>query len=621
MSGRRTRLLAILIALAGAAFVIDASYPGYLYPDSVNQLGQAITGRFDDWHSPFMALIWRGLLWLAPGPTGPLLLDCALIWGSLATLAILLAPRTGPASLLLLGVPLLPGSFNYLGNIEVDVLLAGWLLAALPCIHVADREAGTAVGRRTARVLANALLLCGFLTRPNAVFCLIPLLLLANRRLGVRRMALASAAMLVAMPLVLSLQSRVLQATPLHPEDQIETYDLLALSFYEQQNLFPGTWTASQAHVITSSCYTPVQWDPASSGHCRFIVDGLKQQRLWGSARLTGAWVRAMVRHPLGTVTMLLPTFRLALFDPNSPSMFYRADNRWGWRVADDPPRPASALSRAYVDWPPARFIGRPVCFVLLSAASLLLLLRSGAVVGEAGRLALAVLCSGLVYLLSFFPIIVSAEYRYFYWCSFAAYGGGILVMLAILARRRGVDAGGQSSSPGAGGQASLWLAAACLAVVTVCAAFTLPSTRRIVALSPRDGGPLHVDAIRDANVLFWRRRDFLGQLEQTGWRRDADGYGADGSESPLVADIVGRNEDLEVVLSAPAPERVLISSDGFSRLVDTPPGGARLSVVIPSRPAAPPAIGFSLACTSALGASFLLWLLLLARLTRRPRA
>ncbi len=614
MSNRPLRLTAALLALAGGAFVVDASYPGYLYPDSVDQLGQAISGRFDDWHSPFMALVWRGLLLLAPGPVGPLLLQCVLIWGGLAALAMLLVPCLGWPSLLLLAVPLLPGSFNYLGNIHVDTLLVGWLLAALPCIQLADCESGTPGRRLIARIAANALLLCAVLTRPNAIAAPIPLLLLANRRLGRRRMALATGALLASMPLLLSLQAGLLHATRLHSSDAIETYDLMALSYHERQNLLPGTWTAAQAHDIVSACYTPVQWDPAWTGHCRFIVDGLRRQGLWGSTRLAGAWLRAMAHHPMGAVTMLLPPFRLALFDPNSPSMFYPADNRWGWRVPDDPPRPASALSRRYVEWPVARFIGRPACFVLLSAAGLLLLLRSGAAAGEVGRLALAVLCSGLIYLLSYLPILVSAEYRYFYWCGFATYSGIVLALLAIRIRPRARA----PVSLGLAGRAALVLSAAALAVVTVCAVATLPTTRRIVAVTPLGGGRIQVDAIRDANVLFWRRRDFPGQMEDTGWQRDAGGYGADGSGAPLVASIDGLDEDLEVRLSAPGPSRVLIASDGFAQFVAPPPsdrGG--LSVIVPARPAPLPATRFSLACVTGLATSFLLWLLLLRGLAR----
>ncbi len=607
------RPTAVLLALAGAAFVVEASYPGYLNPDSVDQLGQAVGGRFNDWHSPFMALLWRGLLLAAPGPVGPLLLQCALVWGGLAALAMLLAPRSGWPSLLLLGVPLLPGTFNYLGTIHVDALLAGWLLAALPCILVADQETIVSGRRRAAaRIAANALLLCAVLTRPNAIASAVPLLLLANRGLGRRRMALASGGTLLAIPLLLWLQAGLLQAARLHSADSIETYDLMALSYHERQNLFPGHWTAAQAHDITSSCYTPVQWDPARIGHCSFIMEGLRRQGLWGSSRLAGAWLHAVARHPLGMVTMWLPSFRLALFDPNSRSMFYRADNRWGWRVADDPPRPAAALSRRYVDWPVARFLGRPASHALLSAAGVLLLLRRGAAIRGEGRLALAVLCSGLAYLLSYLPILVSAEYRYFYWCGFAAYVGLVLTALAIRAR----SPGQLPFPPPPAGRAGLVLSAAALALVTTCAVATLPITHRVVAVTPLGDGPMRVDAIRDANVLPWRRRDFPDRVEARGWHRDADGYVADGSGTPLVARIDGLDEDLEVLLRAPPSARMLIASDGFARSVGTGPGGD-LSVIVPARPAPPPAIGRPLACTASLAASFLLWLLLLRRLAR----
>ena len=74
------------------------------------------------------------------------------------------------------------------------------------------------------------------------------------------------------------------------------------------------------------------------------------------------------------------------------------------------------------------------------------------------------------------------------------------------------------------------------------------------------------------------------------------------------------------MVLSAPTPARAMISSDGFSRVVTVPPGGGRLSVIIPRHPAPPPAVGRPLGCTAGLAATFLLSLLALMRLARSGR-
>ena len=121
--------------------------------------------------------------------------------------------------------------------------------------------------------------------------------------------------------------------------------------------------------------------------------------------------------------------------------------------------------------------------------------------------------------------------------------------------------------------------------------------------------------------MLFWRRRDFPAEVEDTGWRRAGDGYVAEGDGPPLVASTRGLDEDLEVILSAPTSARALISSDGFSRIVAIPPGGGRLSVIIPRHPAPPPAISRSLGCTAGLAVAFLLSLLALMRLARPGRA
>ncbi|WP_341647826.1 hypothetical protein [Thauera humireducens] len=69
------------------------------------------------------------------------------------------------------------------------------------------------------------------------------------------------------------------------------------------------------------------------------------------------------------------------------------------------------------------------------AAAALVFGLRLGR--SRLGVFALALIASRTVYLLTYFPLNVSAEYRYFYWCGYAAYLGLLCTLLAWLARRR----------------------------------------------------------------------------------------------------------------------------------------------------------------------------------------
>jgi hypothetical protein len=299
-------------ALLGFAFVLHASYPGYLNPDSVSQLKQVMNGAYDDWQSPFLKLLWSVLVKLIPGPVGFIVLNNVLIWGAILALALAMRRFIGAWSILLVAVPFFPGVFNFLGNVHVDAMLAAWLLAAASTAYISRRENVSERMRLVLQILANLFIIAAFLTRLNVIFSLVPLLLYANARLGLRRNLLLCLALIVAMPVLNMLQNKILEVTPLSAADSIKVYNLLALSYYERRNLFPGEWTESQSRDIVNACYSPVQWDTAWTGQCGFIYAELQRQQLWGSPQLTRAWLREIFGHRGAYFSMLAATFKKA---------------------------------------------------------------------------------------------------------------------------------------------------------------------------------------------------------------------------------------------------------------------------------------------------------------------
>lgn len=568
-SARWSGVLAALLALAGFGLVMHASFPGYLNADTVVQLTQILTGKLGDWHSPFIALVWSALLQLFPGPVGFIVFDNLLIWGALALLAAGLARATGGWGLAVLAVPLLPGAFNFLGHVHKDAMLVAWLLAAFACAFRShDPAAGR--GRTGWLVLANLFALAAFLTRSNAIFAIVPLLLYANLRLGWWRSVWVSAALLVLMPVVQTVQNRALVTDSQHPGDSIKTFHLLALSYFEGRNLFPGEWSEEASRAIVDSCYSPVQWDVAASwGQCAFIYHGLRSQGLWGSPAMTRAWLGALAANPLAAYSAMAATFRRSMHDPNSRNMLYPPPKSElvPWEVAP----PLRATTAAAQDYARSEFndrYGRPWLFAVVLALGAVVVFALRLAATRLGLFALAVIASGTIYLLTYFPLNVSAEFRYFYWSAFAAYLGLAASLLAWRARRR---AAAEAAAPLPG-----WLrlgvcAAVAAMLALVFSPFKLPLEKRGIVLTPLGDGAVTVTQLSTMSIPLWMGVRIEGWIEAPDWRREGAALRAEGSAPPLIARIENLHHMIRLRLrTGPDGGRVRVEEGAFVRVVDT---------------------------------------------------
>ncbi|HEX3554159.1 MAG TPA: hypothetical protein VIA62_13115 [Thermoanaerobaculia bacterium] len=142
-----------LLAIAVAVVLWRLFFPALMSADTMNQYGQALTGRYLDWHPPFMAAVLNLVLRLG-GTVGLfMLLQClAGVFGvralAAACLAQLYGPRLPPRragwlallALLVLLLPVTPLAF-YLMTLWKDVwamVLLLWLAAVL--LRLTGRE-------------------------------------------------------------------------------------------------------------------------------------------------------------------------------------------------------------------------------------------------------------------------------------------------------------------------------------------------------------------------------------------------------------------------------------------------------------------------------------------------
>lgn len=574
-----------MIAVIAALFVLNASYPGYLNPDSVNQLTQIITGKFNDWQSPFSTLAWAALDTIIPGPFGFVILVNMLVWGSIAILTYLFSRRIGAWSLLFLAIPFLPGAFNLLGNVHKDVLLAGWLLSASVFGYIAHQDGVSKRKIIVYQVISNLLLTAAFLTRLNAVFAILPLMLYVNHGLGWRRNILLGLLLLLMMPVLHGALLKLTQAETLQPGDSIKTFHLLGLSYVEGNNLFPGKWSDEQSLKIVEACYTPVQWDTAAFwGKCGFIHEELRRQKIWGSDRLTHKWIKEILRNPAGFFTVMSATFHKSLYDPNSRSMFYKPGKNklFDWEVKTDPPGITTKLVQYYVTSSLNDRLGRPIVFAIAAIIGLGLLTCFRGVIDEHELFAIAVMCSGLINLLSYLFVTVSAEYRYFYWSGFSIYIGFAIAVISIVSKKD--DRQGYLFSY----RMKLSVFALIgIAVGLVAAAERLPAIKRQVSVTPIDTKPVTVKNIGRASTPNWMGHRIDGVVSNHNWNIDRDGfYNGTISNGVLRATVPTHGLAIETEFrTGREMGRVLVESEQFEKVVDlsSPTAGSKTIYIRPA--------------------------------------
>src|SRR5215471_15427009 len=115
-------------ATLGIALTVACFYPGYMSSDSVDQLGQARSGVFNDWHPPLMSFVWRFTDQIIPGPLGMLILNNVLFWSGIALICYRCLEESAAPAIAVLG--LLPPVFGQLSTVWKDVAFGASMIFA-----------------------------------------------------------------------------------------------------------------------------------------------------------------------------------------------------------------------------------------------------------------------------------------------------------------------------------------------------------------------------------------------------------------------------------------------------------------------------------------------------------
>jgi low affinity Fe/Cu permease len=409
------------LALIGFFSVWWVYRPGFMSVDSVAQLGEARSGAFTDFHPPILALIWRYLDEIWPGPIGMLILLDGLFWLGLAIFFRLLRwPLWARASSLIVA-GFQPAVFMLLGTIWKDTLMQACLIAGASAILLAAYS-----GRRLWWLVALPLMFVAIAARHNGIGAAWPLLAIpifgVGRIARFRRFWQLALSLAVALVIALTLRqgSSLLSrkiAAPSEYWQMTPIFDLAGMSLQvdellmkpEDGILSPGVTLARVRQVYSPRDHLRLY--KCSSKNCTpAFVRTRDAEKL---RTLSASWQRAIWAHPGAYLAHRWLVFReLLRLDPRKVEISTGISrNRLGVPVTRS--EAAVTVVKLLGGLPNVPFYATWI-YVLLECA--LLLIGAFDFFKRGRPHCLCWSMSGLIYLATFFFATGAPDFRYSTW-------------------------------------------------------------------------------------------------------------------------------------------------------------------------------------------------------------
>lgn len=295
----------LLVVLACIALTIFIFQPGYLNADAVDQLGQARSGQYSDWHPPVMSWVWSLLDKIAPGALGMFILQVILFWGGLGLLAAFVTPKPLNQILIVL-LGFYPPLFMLLSAVIKDILMAAVFLFGFAILLWAGR-----LRSLTLFFLSLFFIMFGMLTRHNAILVVAPLFLYAGfifidlkpikiARLTPLWLGLTSGVFFFAVAFLLGRAwSGSITKIESYPIQQIMVHDLTAITLRLKTDFLPDYLAASEQpsmgdlrRIYNIRSLKNLFWPDFTPIHFKLLTDPAQVEDL------TNIWVQTVTEHP-----------------------------------------------------------------------------------------------------------------------------------------------------------------------------------------------------------------------------------------------------------------------------------------------------------------------------------
>lgn len=418
--------IAVLL-LAGFTLTLAVFYPGYMTVDA-EWVYKAIAAGLGDWQSPAMSIVWKWIDPIAPGSLSMLLLMALLYWASFALIAFTVARYTARLGIATVLLAFAPPALFFVGIIWRDVLFADVWLCAAALTYATARW--PLYKRWPVQALAMILVAFGVLLRPNAIIAapLIAAYVAWPAAFHLKRVAVVLIpGIVVGYGLIHIAYYTILDVKREHPLHSVFVFDLGGITYYSGENRFPVTFTPEQTKMLlTSQCYNPSRWDYYwHIEPCDFVMQRLQNDgNIFGTPRLVDAWRDAVLSDPLAYLkhrATFMGTFLgrdvllVPVLDLNEPNRQVHARNPlfMAMIAVQNALQPIWVMSLGF--W----------LLIAILVCAFAWPLRTTA----AGAFALGTTGSAIIYVLSFLPFGVAADFRYGYWCVLASLTGAVAVM------------------------------------------------------------------------------------------------------------------------------------------------------------------------------------------------
>ena len=416
-------------ALAGCGLTVAVFWPGFMSYDSVEQLGQARAGTVTDWHPPVMAVLWGWLDRVVSGPGGMLLFHNLVFWAGLGLAVHSLLPRTRAAGLVVLALGALPVVFGLLSTVWKDVGMGAAVLFGAAFVLLARRT-----GRPAWLVPAALAFLYGLAARKNAATALLPLfawagvVLVRDRpRPWLRGWALGAAALVVAQGLVMGANHLLVRSPPTFQLQTILIHDLVGVSLRAREVKLPPWIMEPQPYTLEdlAKTYTADNLVAIFCSTTARQIPQTKDPAHW--AELQRFWLQTVREHPGAWLAHRAAFFSALLGVDRSCYPFHDGiiGNDLGIEFH---PGPVSRRAMAALHALENSLLFRPWVWL----AALLALMAAAALLGRQVGVVVTLGTSGVLYLLPYFVVGPTCDFRYAWWTVLSA----LLSAVALAAPR-----------------------------------------------------------------------------------------------------------------------------------------------------------------------------------------
>ncbi len=406
----------IFILFAEILFLLLVFYPGHMSIDSLSQLNQAINNQYSDHHPPFMAILWSFLNQYFDGPQGLLYTHLLILFVSLLTLFIFY--EKNKYSWLLLILPLLPWVMNFAGVIWKDV---GMAFSLLLFFSLSLKKTKSNKLFYLQLIIVYMLFFYAINIRHNAIFAAIPLLLFAFNNLFPKLTKLKIIIFSFLLIFITFVLGNFIKYDIFKVEKSYSIRgmtmldDLFYLSLLEKKSMIPGI---SFSDINICSDYSTAGSIIHLKDFCLKDTESYKKNNPYKNPEIEKAWYENLQNHFFVLFEYKFNTFLHLLRLPNKDPFYI-----WQEKL-DISPEPnfyqkinndyLTNITKQYVNFTSIilPIVFKPYFWLLLN----LILLCVTQIRKSNIHPSTVLIISSTFYIVGYFPLNVSIDFRYAYW-------------------------------------------------------------------------------------------------------------------------------------------------------------------------------------------------------------